>query len=72
MDVICLDNHNTGHCLTKNKKYSIIKTRRWNNGYVQYLIQNDKGDECWFSIKRFSNRKEKLIEINKVSDTVKT
>lgn len=51
--------------LTIDKYYTILSTRMWSNGYVQYLIKNDMEHETWYSKTRFNNRKEKLIEINK-------
>jgi len=51
-------------CLTINKFYDVIDTRRWNNGAIQYLIIDNKGEYNWFSEKRFNNRRKKLQKIN--------
>jgi hypothetical protein len=67
MVIICLNSKNCK--LTRKKKYKIISTRIWNNGYVQYLIEDNDGNQNWFSKKRFTNRKEKLIEINKLNES---
>ena len=50
--------------LTIDKFYTILDTRIWSNGYVQYLIHDDLGYDSWYSKTRFNNRKEKLQKIN--------
>jgi hypothetical protein len=71
MKVLCKKGSNNLYSslanVTKNKFYEIIDIRRWNNGYTQYLIKDDYGNENWFSKSRFSNRKEKLEQINEKS-----
>jgi len=58
---------NSGH-LIKNKFYELLDTRIWDNDYVQYLIEDEFGIKNWFSASRFSNRKEKLEQINKLNE----
>lgn len=64
MKLLCINTKNIN--LTYNIYYYIIKIRKWNNGYVQYLVKDDNGFENWFSKRRFSNRKEKIEALNKI------
>jgi len=64
MKARCLNNKSANN-LIENKIYEILDTRKWDNGYVQYLIKLDKY-ESWFSSKRFSNRKDKLKKLNEI------
>jgi hypothetical protein len=48
--------------LTIDKIYNVINIRRWNNGAVQYLIEDDTEHTNWYSKKRFNNRKENYKE----------
>lgn len=69
MMVLCIDNDRIGNIyLTLYKKYDIIETRKWSNGYTQYLIKNDIDHENWYSKSRFSNRIDKLKKLNKISN----